>query len=144
MGKRYRKMSLNCRQLARNEQMDRRCMFMKIFWVQRVICPCPEAIYMYIIKIFKHLLKNRLTTQSQTLCGASFGRVNESFNKRSWSHDQDGHHGYKLQKHLQIFFRTTRPLILKLGMKRLGIELYKVCINHDPGMTLTYLTLRLT
>ena len=30
-------------------------------------------------------------------------------------------------------------MILKLGMKHLGIELYKVYINHDPGMTLTYL-----
>ena len=30
-------------------------------------------------------------------------------------------------------------MILKLGMKHLGMEVYKVCINHDPGMTLTYL-----
>ena len=28
-------------------------------------------------------------------------------------------------------------MILKLGMKHLGMELYKVYINHDPGMTLT-------
>ena len=33
-------------------------------------------------------------------------------------------------------------MILKLGMKHLGIELYKVCINHDPGMTFTYFTAR--
>ena len=26
------------------------------------------------------------------------------------------------------------------GMKNLGMELYKVCINHDPVMTLTYFT----
>ena len=32
-------------------------------------------------------------------------------------------------------------MILKLGMKHLGMELYKVCINHDPGMTLTRLSL---
>ena len=31
-------------------------------------------------------------------------------------------------------------MILKLGMKHQGMELYKVCINHDPGMTLTYFT----
>ena len=31
-------------------------------------------------------------------------------------------------------------MILKLGMKHLGMELYKVYINHDPGMTLTYFT----
>ena len=31
-------------------------------------------------------------------------------------------------------------MILKLDMKHQGIELYKVCINHDSGMTLTYFT----
>ena len=35
-------------------------------------------------------------------------------------------------------------MILKLGKKHLGIELYKVYINHDPGMTLTYFTARST
>ena len=30
-------------------------------------------------------------------------------------------------------------MILKLGMKHRALELYKVCINHDPGMTLTFL-----
>ena len=30
-------------------------------------------------------------------------------------------------------------MILKLGMKHQGEELYKVYINHDLGMTLTYL-----
>ena len=29
-------------------------------------------------------------------------------------------------------------MILKLGMKDQGEELYKVYINHDLGMTLTY------
>ena len=29
-------------------------------------------------------------------------------------------------------------MILKLGMNHVGMELFKVCINHDPGMTLTY------
>ena len=29
-------------------------------------------------------------------------------------------------------------MILKLGMKHLRMELYKICINHDLGMTLTY------
>ena len=35
-------------------------------------------------------------------------------------------------------------MILKLGMKHLGMELYKVYINHDPGMTLIYLMARST
>ena len=30
-------------------------------------------------------------------------------------------------------------MILKLGMKHQAIEFYRVCINHDPGMTLTFL-----
>ena len=28
---------------------------------------------------------------------------------------------------------------MKLVMKHLGIELYKICINHDPWVTLTFL-----
>ena len=66
--------------------------------------------------------------------GASLGRGNESLYKWSRSYDQDGRHGYIYQKPLKIFFfRTRRPMILKqLGMKHQGIELYNVCINHDP------------
>ena len=35
-------------------------------------------------------------------------------------------------------------MILKLGMKHQGEELYKVYINHDPGMTLIYFMARST
>ena len=35
-------------------------------------------------------------------------------------------------------------MILKLGMKHQGEELYKVYINHDFGMTLTYFMARPT
>ena len=35
-------------------------------------------------------------------------------------------------------------MILKLGVKHLIMELYKVYTNHDPGMTLTYFTARST
>ena len=49
------------------------------------------------------------------------------------------------KKPLKIFFsRTRRPMILKLGMKHQAIELYKVCLNHDPEMTLTFFTARST
>ena len=42
------------------------------------------------------------------------------------------------KKPLKIFFsRTRRPMVLKLGMKHQGEELYIVYINHDLGMTLT-------
>ena len=42
-----KKMSFNGRKCARNDQMDKRFMFMKIFWAQGVVCPCPGAIYVY-------------------------------------------------------------------------------------------------
>ena len=49
------------------------------------------------------------------------------------------------KKTLKIcFFRTGRPVILKFGMKYQGMELYKVYINHDPGLTLTYFIVRST
>ena len=31
-------------------------------------------------------------------------------------------------------------MILKLGMQHQGLKLYKVYINDDPGLTLTYFT----
>ena len=33
-------------------------------------------------------------------------------------------------------------MILKLGMKHWGLKFYKVYINDDPGLTLTYFTAR--
>ena len=33
-------------------------------------------------------------------------------------------------------------MILKLGMEHWGLKLYKVYINDDPGLTLTYFTAR--
>ena len=33
-------------------------------------------------------------------------------------------------------------MILKLGMYKWGLKLYKVNINDDPGLTLTYFTAR--
>ena len=49
------------------------------------------------------------------------------------------------KKTFKIFFsRTRRSVILKLGIKHQGEELYKVYINHDLGMTLTYFMARPT
>ena len=49
----------------------------------------------------------------------------------------------KSLKTIKIFFsRTGRPMILKLGMNHQGEELYKVYIDYDPGMTLTYFPAR--
>ena len=49
------------------------------------------------------------------------------------------------KKPLKNFFsRTSRPIVLKLGMEHQAMELYEIYINHYPGMTLTYLTARST
>ena len=45
-------MSFNGRKLVKNEQIERRFMFMAIFWAQVVVCPCLGAIYMYMTKTF--------------------------------------------------------------------------------------------
>ena len=46
-------------------------------------------------------------------------------------------------KTLNIFFSRTRsPMVLKLSMQQLGLRLYKVDINEDPGLTLTYFMAR--
>ena len=42
------------------------------------------------------------------------------------------------KKKLKIFSRTVRRMILKLGMKHQGEELYKIYINHDLGITMTF------
>ena len=33
-------------------------------------------------------------------------------------------------------------MVLKLDMQNQGLELYKIYINNDPGLTLTYFTTR--
>ena len=35
-----------------------------------------------------------------------------------------------------------RPMILNIDMQHGVLEFYKVCSNHDPGLTLTYFTAR--
>ena len=46
-------------------------------------------------------------------------------------------------KTLKIFFSRTRKLLIqKLGMQHWGLKLYKVYINGDPGLTLTYFMAR--
>ena len=42
----------------------------------------------------------------------------------------------------KIFSRTPNPMILKFGMQHWGLKLFKVCMNDDAGLTLTYITFR--
>ena len=65
-----------------------------------IVYPCsgvrPSVRRPSLVHNFKDLLlRNCLANQSQTSCGASLGRGNESLCKWSRSHDRDGHHGYK-------------------------------------------------
>ena len=39
-----------------------------------------------------------------------------------------------------ISYRTLSPMIMKLGMANYVLKLYKVYINDDPELTLTYST----
>ena len=37
-----------------------------------------------------------------------------------------------------------QPMVLRFGMKHQALQLYKCCINHDPGMTVIYFKARST
>ena len=49
--------------------------------------------------------------------------------------------GHK-KKMAAILSRTRSPMILKLSVYHWGLKLYKVYINDDPVLNLTYLTTR--
>ena len=62
--------------------------------------------------------------------------------KRSRSHDQDGHQEHYGKLFSKIFSRTSSSMILKLDMQHWGLKLYIICLNDDPGLTLTYFMAR--
>ena len=68
--------------------------------------------------------------------------------KWSRSHDQGGRHGCAMAINSKTFknllLQNQKAYDLKLGMRLQAMESYKVCINHDPGMTLTYFKARST
>ena len=72
---------------------------------------------------------------SQTSFGASIGTRNESLYIKGPGH---------MIKMTVMAINSKRPIILKLGMKHQGDDLFKANINHDPVMTLTYFTARST
>ena len=67
---------------------------------------------------------------------------NQSLYKWSRSHNHVGHHACIWSKPLKNLKRTGRPMILKLGLQHLGLKFFKIYINDDPAMTLTYFTAR--
>ena len=64
------------------------------------------------------------------------GKGKESLYKWSRLHGQDGRHTHIIM--VKAFKITKIPMTLKLGMKHQGLELYKVYINDNPWLTLTY------
>ena len=78
-------------------QMDRRFMLMENFSPWGGCLPLPRGY----IHVYDHNIQTSSSlkplgqNQSQTSCGASLGRGNESLYKWSRSHDQDGRHRYK-------------------------------------------------
>ena len=61
------------------------------------------------------------------------GRGNQ-FLKRSMSHDQIAD--------TPMYVQNQKFCDLEICMQYRGLQLYKVCINDDTGLTLTYLTTR--
>ena len=102
-------------------------MILKTFGPEESVCPYPGAIYIvYYSDIQRSSALKLLGKLKPNFMRALLGSGNESVYKWSRSHDQDIRHGYKYQNTSKIlFFRTRGPMILKLGMKDRGEELYK-------------------
>ena len=65
-----------------------------------------------------------MANQSQILCGASLGKGKE----------------YMVKSFKTFSYKTYSPMIMKLGKEHYELKLYKVYINDDPELTLTYFT----
>ena len=72
------------------------------------------------------------------------GWGNESLFKWSRSHDRFGRHVPYMVKPLKkkIFSGTKQPMTLKVGMQYRVLEYFRVCLNDDLGLALTYFTAR--
>ena len=58
------------------------------------VCTVCRYVCMYVVEIFKHLLRNHWANQSQISYRASMGWGNEILFNWSRSHDQSGHHAH--------------------------------------------------
>ena len=71
------------------------------------------------------------------------GRGNESLFTASGSHDQDGATPINVKKPSKSSSpEPTGPISTKLSMLHWGLQPIMVCSNDDPGVTLTYCTVR--
>ena len=70
------------------------------------------------------------------------GRGEVSVYKWSRSHEQDDHRVRIWKIPSKIFsYKTNFHMIMKLGMEYYVLNLYKVYINDDTELTLTYFTI---
>ena len=102
-----------------------------------IVNHAPSSVIVVVVHTFQTSSQNRLANQSQTSCGAPLGRGDESLYKCP------GHMTKMAAMAINSFSRTSRSMILKLGMKHQSMELCKVCINHDPQIS-TYFTAKST
>ena len=113
------------------------CVYEKSIYTPGGCLPLPWGY----IHVYDHYFQSRLANHRQISCGASLGRGKESLYKWSRSHDPDGHHAHIWLKHSKIIsYRINGSMILKLGMEHYELKLYKVYINEDLELTLTYFT----
>ena len=71
------------------------------------------------------------------------GRGKESLLKWSWSHDPRWPPCSDMVKTLKnLLLWNKRLMTLKLSMHHRVLKYYQVCSNDDPGLTLTYFTIR--
>ena len=68
---------------------------------------------------------------------------NGSLFKWSWSCDEDDAMPYG-KNPLKILSESSRPITFTLRIQHQGLGPYKVCLNDDPGLTLTCFTARAT
>ena len=77
----------------------------------------------------------------QHICFRHIAWGGKSLHKWSRSYDQDGFYAHIWYKPFKIFFsRAKSTMISKLGMQHWGLKLYKLALNDDPRLILTYLT----
>ena len=85
------------------------------------------CIHVYDQTIQTSSLKTLGANQSQALCGASLGRQNQSLQNIN---------GQYHMTQMAAMAKNSKNLLV---MKHQEIKLYKVYINYDPVMTLTFL-----
>ena len=93
---------------------------------------------------FSKIFISKMLSQSKpNFMKSLYGKGERNLYKWFKSHDQDGRHAHIWSKPSKTFFSRTQCLvILKLGMHHRELKFYKIYINDDPSLTLTYFMAR--